>query len=227
MASSSAVGLETEVLRRRWPEVLDTLNHLKKATWALVSQNAQVGELTASTLTLAFAVPGLANAFRSGVHAEMVQRAVHETLGFDVRVEGSLVESGSGGTTPTGGTPAGGTSAGRGTTRGRPSGSAVVDRARAEASWSDVEPPHDEPEPPSDGSAEPTGGSASSATSAREAGAQAHAAAVRRAADAPAPVPDSPQPDDPDIATSNLIGAPLVEQMLGGTVIEDQIGDET
>ena len=38
-------------------------------------------------------------------------------------------------------------------------------------------------------------------------------------------VPDDPSPDDPDITTSSLIGAPLVAQMLGGTVIDEQLDD--
>ena len=40
-------------------------------------------------------------------------------------------------------------------------------------------------------------------------------------------VPDEPSPDDPDITTSTLIGAPLVAQMLGGTVIDEQLDDGT
>ncbi|MCR6492445.1 hypothetical protein [Cellulomonas sp. P24] len=61
--------------------------------------------------------------------------------------------------------------------------------------------------------------------SAREAGelAYARAEAARRAA---AVVEDSPSPDDPDLAVSGLTGAPLVAQMLGGTVIDEQLGDE-
>ena len=32
---------------------------------------------------------------------------------------------------------------------------------------------------------------------------------------------DTPSPDDPDAEHSGLIGAPLIEQMLGGTVISE------
>ncbi|HYQ74747.1 DNA polymerase III subunit gamma and tau [Cellulomonas sp.] len=80
-------GGDTEMLRRRWPEVLDTLARLKKTTWVLISQNAQVVELDATTLKLGFGAPGLASAFRSGPHADLVQQAVRETLGFSVKVE--------------------------------------------------------------------------------------------------------------------------------------------
>lgn len=86
---------DTEMLRQRWPEVLDTLGRLKKTTWVLISQNAQVMELDATTLRLGFSAPGLATAFRGGSHADVVQRAVRETLGFDVRVE-PVLSDGSG-----------------------------------------------------------------------------------------------------------------------------------
>lgn len=89
-SGSAPAAQDTEMLRRRWPEVLETLAGLKKATWVLVSQNAQVIELNSTTLTLGFNAPGLATAFRGGQHGELVHQAVRETLGFDVRVEGAL-----------------------------------------------------------------------------------------------------------------------------------------
>ncbi|MGV8967415.1 MAG: DNA polymerase III subunit gamma and tau [Cellulomonas sp.] len=219
-ASPAVGGMETEVLRRRWAEVLATLNRLRKATWALVSQNAQVGELTSTTLKLTFTAPGLATAFRSGVHAEMVQRAVRETLGFDVRVEGVLAEAGAAGM-PTEPTSPSGHGAPDPTPGVRTDAAQVAERARAEASWSDVEPPDDlehveHVEPVRD---------ERRVASAREAGQHAHAEAVRAAASAPPAVEDSPQPDDEDIASSHLTGPRLVAQMLGGTVIDEQVGD--
>ena len=232
-APAPAAGAETEVLRRRWPEVLETLSHLKKATWALVSQNALIVDLTTSTLTLSFSAPGLANAFRTGPHAEIVQRAVRETLGFDVRVEGVLAEAGANGAAGGGASPSSGRGASGGSSGGPPSGARTsgpasgVDRARAEASWADVEPPDDiEPvEHPNDRSAGSRGQAQSAPASARAAGEHAHADALRAAAAAPPAAEDSPQPDDPDISTSQLSGAPLVAQMLGGMVIDEQFDD--
>jgi DNA polymerase-3 subunit gamma/tau len=49
---------------------------------------------------------------------------------------------------------------------------------------------------------------------------------VRRTVAAGPVVEDSPSPDDPDIASSHLTGPPLVAQLLGGTVIDEQLGDE-
>lgn len=139
------------MLRRRWPEVLDTLSRLRKATWALVSQNAQVADLTDSTLRLTFASAGLATAFRSGPGAELVQRAVRETLGFDVRVEGGIEEPGRAParsvdtvTAPTSRTPSAGSVAG-------------IDPVAAAASW-DVPAPVGAPAAPQSAPASSQGG---------------------------------------------------------------------
>ncbi|ASR55619.1 hypothetical protein [Cellulomonas sp. PSBB021] len=59
------------------------------------------------------------------------------------------------------------------------------------------------------------------------------AAAPQRSASAPRrPAPSVPSdpyfdasPDDPDMASSGLVGAPLVAQILGGTVIDEQLDD--
>ncbi|MDM8086378.1 DNA polymerase III subunit gamma and tau [Cellulomonas cellasea] len=286
-AAAPATGPDTEMLRRRWPEVLDTLSRLKKTTWVLVSQNAQVAELDATTLKISFIAPGLATYFRSGAHAEMVQRAVRETLGFDARVEAVLAEQAPASSASTA-TPE---QAGRAPSETASERGAAV-AAAAAASWdtpapipapvAEPRPAHgvtggpsaaspsgpavshgiDEddpgaPEPHDDDPGEPgaprepglsrgagqsggQGGGHSDdpwaspqssapqrsapqgqALSAREAGARAHAASLggRRA-----PMEeDSPSPDDPDLASSGLNGAPLVAQMLGGVVIDEQI----
>jgi DNA polymerase-3 subunit gamma/tau len=133
-------GGDTEMLRRRWPEVLDTLNRMKKATWVLISQNAQVMDLDATTLRLGFAAPGLATAFRGGPHAALVQQAVRETLGFDVKVEGVL--TGTDAPAPSRPSPARTADAG-GAAAGAPS------TAQAAASWG--EPGGAPDAPPRDG----------------------------------------------------------------------------
>ncbi|RXR27069.1 DNA polymerase III subunit gamma and tau [Oerskovia turbata] len=95
-AASDADALSTDVLRRRWPEVLQTLSS-SRVTWSLVSGNAQVGELTPDTLYLAFQTPALARTFSTSRHTGAVQEAVYQTLGFQVRVEARLDEGGGSG----------------------------------------------------------------------------------------------------------------------------------
>ncbi|GHS88305.1 DNA polymerase III subunit gamma and tau [Actinomycetota bacterium] len=134
-------GPDTEMLRRRWAEVLDTLNRLRKATWVLVSQSAQIVDLDATTLRLGFAAPGLATAFRTGPHADLVQRAVRETLGFDVKVESVLSGPDGGGGQAGGSTPGAPGSGGGARVGAHPDaaagsgGPAAMTAAEAAASW--------------------------------------------------------------------------------------------
>ena len=78
---------DAELVRRRWPEVLGTLER-RRVTWAMVSQSAQVASIDGGVMKLAFDNAALASRFGSGDHAENVALAVRETLGLHVRVEG-------------------------------------------------------------------------------------------------------------------------------------------
>src|SRR5690625_5140582 len=43
--ATGPAGLSAPEVRRRWPEVLDTLARIKRTTWALISQDAQIVDL--------------------------------------------------------------------------------------------------------------------------------------------------------------------------------------
>jgi DNA polymerase-3 subunit gamma/tau len=86
-------GLDTETVRRRWPEVLETLSRIRRASWTITSQNAQVVDLSGTTLRLRFDTSGIATAFRQGQHAGAVERALRETLGLEVRIEAEAGEA--------------------------------------------------------------------------------------------------------------------------------------
>ncbi len=76
---------DTELLRRRWPEVLGTLER-RRVTWVLVSQSAQVASVERGEVRLAFTSPQLGARFMDGNHAENVALAIRETLGLPVTV---------------------------------------------------------------------------------------------------------------------------------------------
>ncbi|WP_203655989.1 DNA polymerase III subunit gamma and tau [Demequina activiva] len=80
---------DAELVRRRWPEVLGTLER-RRVTWSMVSQSAQVASVDAGVLTLAFDNAALASRFTGSAHAENVALAVRETLGLHVRVEATV-----------------------------------------------------------------------------------------------------------------------------------------
>ncbi|WP_334173395.1 DNA polymerase III subunit gamma and tau [Sinomonas sp.] len=76
-----------EMFRRAWPEVLEALTAIKRLTWILVSQNANVAGFDGRTLTLAFANSGSVNSFSRGDHPDNVRRAVQQVLGVDVQID--------------------------------------------------------------------------------------------------------------------------------------------
>ncbi len=289
------------MLRRRWPEVLETVKGLRRVTWILVGQNAQVHDLDASVLRLSFPSAGMVDRFRD--HADVVARAVRETLGFDVHVQAILVgapaEAGSSGTGPatgampsvpgrapatpphgipsaeeaaaswdaparpsTAGSPAGdeGAQGARASRPGAPGRSAAAGTGASAAGRSSSASGRST----SAGSVPPAGGGSSSAGSASS-GARGSSSQGRGPSSGPPPstgaasddedddpddppidmpdddfpedVPpedigvtrppeeDEPSPDDPLIEGSNLVGAPLVARLLGGTVIEEQVDE--
>src|SRR5690625_4437186 len=83
--------MTVQQLRNRWPEVLASLARIRRATWALVAQDAQVVDFQPQVLTIGFSTTGLASAFRSGTHADALTKALHDTLGVQVRVETTIV----------------------------------------------------------------------------------------------------------------------------------------
>jgi len=56
---------DSELVRRRWPEVLGTLER-RRVTWAMVSQSAQVSSVEGGVLKLAFDNPAMAARFGAG-----------------------------------------------------------------------------------------------------------------------------------------------------------------
>jgi len=205
-AAVSRQGLDTEMLRRRWPEVLATLATLRKLTLALVADNALPLVLDDTTLRIGFTLPGHVNAFRSSGHADVVARALRQTLGVDVRVEAELHDPSA--------TPAPAPVA---------SAPTMPTPAQAQASWDTpapappqpVTPPPAAQPPPRDDVPPPWDDD------------PVDAPAPRRAPPRPTrpPEPDEPSPDDPDLPGSGLVGAPLIAQMLGGQVIDEELID--
>jgi DNA polymerase-3 subunit gamma/tau len=78
---------DVEVLRRAWPDILQTLTKIKRSTWALVEPNAQVARFDGQVLTLAFTTSGLAGAFGRADHSENLRQAIHKTIGIDCQIE--------------------------------------------------------------------------------------------------------------------------------------------
>lgn len=94
-SAPAGAGADVEVLRRAWPEILQTLTKIKRSTWALVEPNAQVGQFDGQVLTLVFTTSGLAGAFGRADHSENLRQAIHKTIGIDCQI--TAVAAGSSG----------------------------------------------------------------------------------------------------------------------------------
>lgn len=93
-------GADVEVIRRAWPEILQTLTKIKRSSWALVGANAQVAQFDGQLLTLAFSTDGLASAFSRADHAENLRQAIHKTIGIDCQITSVVGSNSSGSSEP-------------------------------------------------------------------------------------------------------------------------------
>lgn len=86
-------GMDTDAIRRAWPNVLGRIFTMRRLTWTFVSQNAQVTSFDGRTLKLGIATAGLTQTFRAGNHADIVRQALIDELGVDAIVDGVHVEA--------------------------------------------------------------------------------------------------------------------------------------
>ncbi|WP_062078406.1 DNA polymerase III subunit gamma and tau [Demequina globuliformis] len=228
-AGSQAGGAEdAELLRRRWQEVLGTLER-RRVTWSMVSQSAQVASVEAGVLTLAFDNAALAGRFGGSQHAENVALAVRETLGLQVRVEattGPVATPTGPGIPATGAAPSYGQAPSHGAAQSAdsasPYGSAQGSAPAYGASTAHVAGTaglgSHAAAMPSTAAPAPAGSAASvPATGASAASAPAAASATAAADDYEEIISD----DDEAAPDATLSGADVVAKMLGGQVVEE------
>ncbi|WP_413451526.1 DNA polymerase III subunit gamma and tau [Georgenia phoenicis] len=229
--AAASPSADADLIRRRWPEVLSTLARFKRTTWALVSQNAQVGEVSGGVLHLAFATSGLAHTFGSGAHSEHLQRALSETLGVQLRIEPVLSQAAEGGRQGEApyAAPAPVASTGWGAPEPEPARDAWTEPApEPPADWGEPTAAPRAPAAPPEAhrASSPSAGSPSSAPRRDWSADSSRGAPPSAPEPAPAtriaPADDVASMDDPDAENSGLVGAPLIERMLGGTIIHEE-----
>ncbi len=82
-------GVDADMLRRAWPDVLATVFKEKRVTWTMLSEHAQIMEFDGRRVVLGINNPGVAQRFAtSKVHAEVVRQALIDVIGVDAQVEG-------------------------------------------------------------------------------------------------------------------------------------------
>ncbi len=212
-------ALDTEAMRRMWPDLLRQVQGMKRSTWMIISANAQVHELAGGVLRLAFSNQGTARGFGNGQHAEVVQTAVEQLLGVTVRVE---AVSGPAPAVTTVSATTTATTTVTATVTGR--GAAPSSAGQAPDPWAQAPSSAPPSEPPdwftSDRADEAPAAAAPPAEPAADE--PPRVSRVEQMARAPREhaVHDTPSDDDPDLEDTGPAGASVVEQLLGGQVID-------
>jgi DNA polymerase-3 subunit gamma/tau len=70
-----------------WPDLLDKVKELRRYTWILLSQNAQVVGLDGGVLTVGFKSAGARDSFVGGGSEEILRQAAIDVIGADWKVE--------------------------------------------------------------------------------------------------------------------------------------------
>ncbi|WP_235493064.1 DNA polymerase III subunit gamma and tau [Aeromicrobium sp. Leaf245] len=86
-ASAPAGGMSVADVRRLWPEILEVVKGLRRFTWIMLSQNAQVQALDGTTLTIALVNSGARDSFMASGSAEYVQKALQQVIGVQWRID--------------------------------------------------------------------------------------------------------------------------------------------
>lgn len=74
-------------LRRIWPQVLDEVKERRRYTWMLLSQHAQVADVSDGALTLSFANSGARDSFGSRGSSDILRDVLVTIIGVDLRIE--------------------------------------------------------------------------------------------------------------------------------------------
>jgi DNA polymerase-3 subunit gamma/tau len=87
-AAPTPGGIDTDAIRRSWPDILAKIFSIRRTTWTFLSEHTQVLDYDGKRLLLGIQTEGLAATFRRGQHAELVRQALSEVLGVEAVVEG-------------------------------------------------------------------------------------------------------------------------------------------
>ncbi len=214
-AADDVGAVDTEALRRMWPDVLRQVQGMRRSTWMIISANAQVHRLADGVLELAFSNQGTARGFAAGQHPEVVAAAVSELLGVTVRVQAAPEAAADTAQPPSPEPPVS-----DGWDEVAPTGEAggpPPERPGPPPGRPPVDAPRDD-----DRRSEPSGTPGGDPDEHRESRASrmSRAEQVSRPPTTVAPEDDTVSDDDPDAEDSGMVGPSVVEELLGGRVID-------
>ena len=204
-------GIDTDAIRRSWPDVLAKIATISRVTWSFVSQNTSVLDYNGERLLLGLSTDGLLSALRGRNHAEVVRQALIEVIGVDTTVEGVLSTDAAStvATVPATTVPATKTSGPAVSRDPEPNGPEPDD------DWNPSNPPQG-----SVSKSSPPTPDRPSTPRQRARAAVAQEASRRRTSSSSSVADDSVvSADDEDIEEAGDMGQPVIERVLGGMVI--------
>ena len=223
----TAGPVDAEVLRQRWPEILDAVREERKVAWMLLN-TASVQDLESGVLTIAFPSEGNARGFASSGHDQVLTGALAAMLGLTVRVKavaggpqaaGPARADPAAASSPASARPAAGTPSPGPDAPGASGGARRTGRA-AQPDDSHSAPAAQAPAAQAPAAQAPAARAAGSpAPSGRQAGGRSRPARPQAAAS-----PDEEWPDDATEAAGgagDLAGMELIRRQLGGRVIQE------
>ena len=223
---AGGVVLSLADVRRIWPDLLEQVKKMRRFTWILLSQNAQVIGVDATSLTVGFKTAGARDSFVGGGSEEILRQAAIDMLGADWQIEVAVDPSAQPGqeTAPR-------------VIRPAVADAPLQEQGEAASSQAPTAPPSwvsdDESEAPASdepaGTAPARSGPASPAPrkpASAETIAAARAKSSTRTGDQPArsqgaDLDADAHRDDPSSEDSGLDSTQLLERELGATVIEE------
>ncbi|KQT90670.1 DNA polymerase III subunit gamma/tau [Marmoricola sp. Leaf446] len=200
VAEEAAPGqLSLADVRRLWPDLLEQVKRMRRFTWILLSQNAQVIGVDQRSLTVGFKTAGARDSFLGGGSEEILRQAAIDMVGADWKIE-TVVDSA---TDP---------------------GAQTAMRVTRPAVPDAPEPPSG-PEPPDPGpaaTAPPAAPRAGASEAARARIAATRGPGTPEGEQGPREDPDADaHRDDPSAADNGIDTTELLARELGATVIED------
>ena len=208
-APSMPGGIDTDAIRRSWPDILAKIFTIRRTTWTFLSEHTQVLDYDGTRLLLGIQTEGLATTFRRGQHAELVRQALSEVLGVEAVVEAiATVQSERSGSRATAASPS-------------PAPSSAVTPPPSPASPAIAPSAAPAPAPARPGPAPERASSpmqraraaVAQEISTQETSTRDASASLSVAADAMVSA------DDEDIHEAVAVGQPVIARVLGGTVI--------
>jgi DNA polymerase-3 subunit gamma/tau len=202
-AAPTPAGLSLVDVRRVWPDLLERVREMRRYTWILLSQNAQVVALEGAVLTVGFKNAGARDSFIGGGSEEILRQAAIDVIGADWRVEAIVDPSAD---------------------PGAATAPRVTKPAAEPPADQETPPPAQQAPPPAPVSAPPPPPAAPRVQAESIASARSNITSTR-VGDQPVTRADDPDadahPDDPDADDNGIDGAELLQRELGATVIDE------